>query len=173
MIKDWKKPYKAVVKIFKRYWEVYGGYRSLFLSPYFHLSIMLFFLTWPFWDAAVAGTWFDLVIEITPSMLGFTLGGYAILLAFGNEAFQKALSGDSEDGPSPFIIVNAAFANFLILQIVALIFAVLSKAWGVVSGPIAWIGSLVFLYSLVSALAAVMAVFQLSDWFNKFNEEDG
>ncbi|MDD2466143.1 MAG: hypothetical protein PHI97_19255 [Desulfobulbus sp.] len=172
MHQEWQKPYKAIYKIFRRYWRVYGGFKSLVYSPYLHLSILLFLLTWPFWDFEKDGAWFDFVLAITPSMLGFTLGGYAILLAFGNEAFQKAISGDDHDGSSPFITIIAAFTNFLILQIIALLLAIVFKAWGVIFGPLAWLGFLVFLYSVSSALAAVMAVFQLSDWFNKFNEDD-
>lgn len=166
------KNYKAVAKTFKRYWEVYGGYRSLMCSPYFHLSLVMFALTWPFLGGRTDVEWYGLVIEISPDLLGFSLGGYAILLAFGNDDFLCALSGDDADGPSPFMKMNVAFVNFIIFQVVALVSAVLSMVWEASTGPIAWFGYLVFLYSLLLAMAAVIAVFQLSDWFNTFNEDN-
>ncbi|TAL16445.1 hypothetical protein EPN96_09135 [bacterium] len=169
-LKSWVKPYKAAREIARRHWEVYGGFLALVRSPYLHFAVILSSCIWPFWNTKEQGTWHSLTLSVIPNMLGFTLAGYAIMLAFGNESFQKAISGDSAKGPSPFIQVNAAFAHFIMMQIMAVIYAVIGKGLNIYSGPLAWSGFTIFVYSVFTGLAAVLELFRLSYWFNKFNE---
>lgn len=62
-------------------------------------------------------------ISIFPNLIGFTLGGYAIIVGFGNTDFlQKiAWSGKENDSFSIYEILNAIFAFNLVCQIFVLI----------------------------------------------------
>lgn len=137
--------YKGVIKNFIRYWGAYGGWKALFCSPYLHISIILGFLTWNTWWNEC---WWETVIGIIPNLLGFTLGGFAIFISFGNEKFQSILatpdrenlSKKDEDGseskissnknekPTIYISLCATFVHFIIVQMFSLIYAILVKS---------------------------------------------
>lgn len=183
--------YRGVWRILRRYWSAYGGFPALIASPYFHLSLVLTAATFPKWSAP---GWWDTVISVMPSIVGFSLGGYAIWLAFGEERF-KALLGHREPGQttSPYMAVNAAFVHFILMQIAALLFALLVNAhtfevcsdsvlgellkrigishsagtrlFQLVSGMV---GYWLFLYALVTAIAATFAVLRVASWYDEY-----
>lgn len=166
-----------------RYWLSYGGLRSLLRSPYFWTALILTLALYPAWSQP--GWWND-VITIMPSLLGFSLGGYALWLAIGDDEFRKLISGSSIDGkPSPYMKVNATFAHFIILQITATIIAILAKtyyfklsednplfilttykAFHIICGTGYFLGYFIFIYALLSALAATLALFRVSSWYD-------
>lgn len=160
--------YKSPAKKFRKYWEIYGGWTALIRSPYLHASILFSILACPIWLDAKKD-WTDIVMAVTPSILGFSLGGYAILFAFGDEKFRLAISGPDADGsPSPFMNVNASFVHFLVVNVLALLLAILARAWikdgsclmGLVFG--------VFSYSIFAALATVMSIFSVASWSDAY-----
>jgi len=77
--------YKGVNQLLGRYWVVYGGWPALIWSPYFHLSLVLLVITASQW---INPLWWDSVLSIVPNLLGFTLGGFAIFLSFGDDRFK-------------------------------------------------------------------------------------
>ena len=185
--------YKGTLKIFKQYWELYGGAKAVLTSPYFHLSLILTLIT------GVNQDWYEKTLSITPSILGFSLGGYAILLAFSNEKFLTIIS--KRDGISPFLSISSTFVHFIIVQVTAILFAFLYysspitnlpnelKVWLAYNIPYLkniyhymliftqFLGVLLFVYSLTTALAATMAIFRMSIWYNRHlsnlkNKED-
>ncbi|HDV1994505.1 TPA: hypothetical protein RHX29_004600, partial [Escherichia coli] len=69
-----------------------------------------------------------------PNLLGFSLGGFAMWIAIGDEAFKKIITGDeeSENGEveySPYMSVNATFVHFILLQLLTIITALVTKAY--------------------------------------------
>src|SRR5947207_15899152 len=59
----------------------------------------------------------------------FTLAGYAMLIAFGDERFKALLTAPSAEHPaSAFMAINATFMHFLVVQIVALLVAIVAKS---------------------------------------------
>nr|VFK59326.1 MAG: hypothetical protein BECKTC1821F_GA0114240_10321 [Candidatus Kentron sp. TC] len=167
--------YLSFSEIIVKYWRIYGGWRELLLSPILHAAIFLSVLSFPFWETE----WSSSALNIISNLLGFTLGGYAILLALGDQKFIWMLAGDDDSGDSPYIGVNAAFVHFLILQIITLLIILVSKAWlpkEICPWTIPWIFSAVgytfFLYALLTTLAATFAIFRLSTWYNRFVEEE-
>lgn len=178
--------YKGVYDVFSRYWSAYGGWEAIIKSPYFHLSIILTAISYGTWTGC---NWFELPISVLPSIIGFSLGGYAIWLALGDEKFKAAISGKTSNGKeSPFIIVNATFVHFISLQILALVFALTAKSFPIFNISISWqqafvdfgpwlcelliaikyigsmLGYLLFIYAILSALAATMAIFRIAGW---------
>jgi hypothetical protein len=181
-IKSWPAKFKAESALY-RYWKSYGGWKALIKSHYLWLSLILTLILYPAWSAP--GWWND-TITIMPSVLGFSLGGYALWLAIGDDEFRKLISGSkSENEPSPYMQVNATFAHFILLQIIAIFTAIIAKAFFYKAKPddllypitqLAifeplcsagyFIGYFIFIYALTTALAATLALFRVSSWYD-------
>lgn len=187
--------YASVWQILSAYWSTYGGGQAIIRSPYFHVSIILSIISI---QKVISGTWSEIPMQVLPNILGFTLGGYAIFLAFGNDRFRSIISAASkENRPSAFMATSSAFVHFVVLQAIALIYAIIANAiemayirelfvkylqplgesvihalrivyFGVFYF-INFVGWVVFLYALVSSVAAAMAIFRMSRWFDTFS----
>lgn len=183
--------YQGVFKILRLYWKIYGGWRALVFSPYFHVAIVLTILLWHFWwtDA-----WWDVSIGILPNIIGFALGGYAIWLGFGDEKFRNLISEkDTVACSSPYLEVSATFAHFIIVQLLALCVAVIAKGTYFPLSDVPWLfnllkslksppnfiheiiapifycfGFLLFIYAIMTAVAATLAVFRVAYWFDTY-----
>jgi len=186
-----KGAYSGLKKIFSRYWKAYGGWSAVFKSPYFHLSILLTCLSHSIW---INPNWVEIPISVLPNIIGFSLGGYAIWLALGDDKFRASISIKSkEDKESPFMVVNSTFVHFIVLQIVSLLIALAYKAAPIQSLPDAvkqWLarqiesieayvyavqiftgalGYLIFVYAIMSALAATMAIYRIAGWLDIYH----
>ncbi len=87
---------------------------------------------------------------------------------------------------SPYMSVNATFVHFILLQLLTIITALITKAYSSILIDNAfmyyYIGAsykyillgfsffayFIFIYSVFSALAAVLAIFRVSSWYDKF-----
>lgn len=149
--------YTHFFKKINLYWKTYGKLGSLIGSPYFGISIVITIFTYKY-----LSNWNKLIISIIPNVLGFTLGGYAILLAFGERDFLKTLLRKTENGEkhSYFFELTTAFVHFIIVQIIALLLAIISNVY--VNGVIKFLGVFLLYYSLLTALAAAFAVFGMT-----------
>lgn len=173
--------YKGVFEIFSRYWQAYGGLRAVVRSPYFHASMVLLALTQHTWSNP---EWWDIVVGALPNLLGFSLAGFAIFIGFGDERFRSLLAKPEEDAQQPTIYVSlcATFVHFILVQILALIYAVVAKSWwfyaswmepvrdllpyaNQVAGAL---GYALFLYALASVLAATMHVFRIAAMYESY-----
>lgn len=172
------------------YWHAYGGWRAVFSSPFFWFSALLLPLTHRYWYFDL---WWEQTLSVMPNLLGFTLGGFAVFLGFGDEKFKSLIAG-SDDGapnqPSPYIEVCSAFLHFVLIQVVALVAAIIGRATnfdlagnleviGAVVEPVRWIfdmlGYWLFLYGICLAAAAAIAIFRVAFWFDRYqtdNKED-
>lgn len=171
--------YSGVFSILRRYWAAYGGWRSLARSPYFHVAAVITALSYPLWCGR--DPWWDTVVGVLPNLLGFTLGGFAIFIGFGDTKFRELLvqetPEDVEQGRIPlYEALCATFVHFIVVQVAALVFALLQKglrltvidnsSWQQALGylnPLAGaVGYLLFIYAVCSALAACMHVFRIA-----------
>lgn len=161
-------PYRDVKRSLLIYWKAYGGFPSLIRSPYLHFAALFTLITWPLWNGKESpSSWFDITLSVLPNVLGFTLGGYAILLSFGDASFRRIISGADHDGSaSPFMVLNSTFIHFILIQVISILLALFGKAWGMTSGTYAAIGFACFVYSITTAAAAAMAVLNVADWFD-------
>lgn len=174
--------YSGLREIAARYWSAYGGIKALARSPYLHLAFMILVITSPYW---ISSPWWTQPLSIIPNLLGFSLGGLAMLLSFGNAEFQKFITEkdeDSQSDPTAFIEVSASFVHFMLLQLGSLLSATIFNAldfyfeWPVCFRPVIdWatvafsgLGYFLFLYSITAMVAAVFAVFRMTSWFEMF-----
>lgn len=187
-MKQIRQAYDGVFTILRRYWHEYGGWRALIYSPYFHVAVLLTFLLAHYWQNE---PWWDVALSVLPNIIGFALGGYAIWLGFGDEEFRHRISERPADGgASPYMQVSAAFAHFVIVQLLALIGALIAKANSFDLTNCQWLGQvlvannlpltfieeriapwfwglgfMLFVYGLMTAIAATLAVFRVAYWF--------
>lgn len=170
------------------YWKIYGGAGAVFKSRYFWCAFLMTVILYPSWSHQ--GWWND-ILSLMPNLLGFSLGGFAMWIAIGDEAFKKIITGDekSESGEveySPYMSVNATFVHFILLQLLTIITALVTKAYSSILINNAFMyyylgvfykyalltfsffAYFIFVYSVFSALAAVLAIFRVSSWYNTF-----
>lgn len=179
------------------YWEAYGGWPALFTSKYFWCSIVLTPLCYTFWSDD-SESFVAMALSALPNLLGFALGGYAVWLALGDQKLKKLLSEYDEnsdisiDNPSDFMIVNATFVHFIILQIISLMYMIILKANSFAQIFVLFtnnvsmnecmmsflkslptlaygFGFFLFVYSILSMLAATFAVFKIAKWSDDLN----
>lgn len=194
------KEYEDVFDLWKRYWRAYGGAKDFRRSPYVHFALLTTLVLTPSW---VSRGWWDTVTSVLPNVLGFTLGGYAILISFGDEKFKAILTATESDAlekdhsenatTTAFLGVSAAFLHFIVVQIGALLVALIAKAgnsveiahlstlhnhpsWRSSVTAVEYVGSAVgyflFVYALCTALAASMYIFRMSSWFEAFQASE-
>ncbi|UNH31845.1 hypothetical protein [Moellerella wisconsensis] len=163
-----------MIKIIRKYWSIYGGFSALFRSSYFWLGLATTALLFPAWSKQ--GWWGD-VLSLLPNLLGFSLGGFAILLAVGDDGFKKLIAGTENGESSPYMDACTAFVHFIFLQIIALLIALIAKAYSSILPEylpkvslvtMSAIGYFIFIYSIYCTLAAVFAIFRVADWFDNY-----
>lgn len=180
--------YRNVLDIWRRYWRAYGGFAALRSSPYLHAAVLTTFLCWPVWTSP---NWWEDPVGVLPDLLGFTLGGLAILLGLFDTRIVHALSHPSHklsdtasttETTSTLQEIIASFVHFIVVQSAALLVAFICKGAYVpipaVFGPrlqsagtqvsalvrpFIWgISYCLFVYAVILVLATTMAVFRLS-----------
>ena len=171
----------------RQYLRYYGGLGEVFKSWYFWFSVLFTLASTPYWYSE---TWWEVSLSITPNILGFTLGGYAIFIGLGDERFRIALAGSRNGKPSPLMRVAATFMHFIMLQSLATILSIAAIAIhnfstvqilsGVLSlPPVAictsaaiqvlfdFLSFLLFVYAVVLAIPASLALFMLTLSFDR------
>lgn len=167
-----KIPYSSFINTIGLYIRIYGGGKALLKSPYLALALVISAICHPAWaHPGFKPEWYNLPLQIIPNMLGFTLGGYAILLAFGDKEFLKLMAGkrEGEQGPSPFMVINGSFVHFIVLQVLSLLLALIALCMGISTGLFAAVGFTVFVYAILTAIAATFSIMNVSNSFDIFN----
>ena len=153
-------------------------------SPYFHAALLLLVLTFNTWFEK---DWWTDVISALPNLLGFTLGGFAIFIGFGDERFRQMLADPETDNegnevPTIYVSLCATFVHFIVIQLSALVYALVAKSWWFyfpwpsyiadfipLFRGVAWaIGYGLFLYALTSVVAATVHVFRIANMYEKY-----
>lgn len=174
-----KEQYKGVLETLQNYFSAYGGAKLLATSPYLHFSIFISMLLYGIW---YKHSWWDISMSVLPNLLGFSLGGYAISLTLGNDKFQSLLSEkDKNEKHSPYIVISASFLHFIIMQFIAILVSFMFKSFGTVftnassSGIlqlVSYFGFCVFIYSIMTGIAASLAIFNYSKMFDIYNSQN-
>lgn len=180
--------------IIARYWRAYGGFAALLKSPYFYASIIITGILFPAWSQL---GWWDDVLSIMPNLLGFSLGGFALWMSIGSEKFRDFLAekdkqcGECEacnsnndctnDDPSMFTMINAIFLHFILLQVLAILLAMICKTYvdhfdlvamhsksKLVLASFYCASYFVFIYALVSTVALSIGLFRVTTIYEHF-----
>lgn len=173
-----KESWASVFEVWGSYWKLYGGWRALVVSPYFHLAAICTVVCFRFWSRP---EWWETVISVAPTFLGFTFAGLAIFFSVSDEGFKKIIAyKDSGSPSSPFLDIVVAFVNFVVWQGTAFLIALMAKAlfFSWVGAPqfylkllplfnvVGWgIGFLIFAYSSLLLLAATFSIFRVARWY--------
>lgn len=187
---------KKPINIIKMYWSAYGGFHAFWASYYFLIPLIITFFCSNRW--LNNNLWMADPLSIFPSLLGFTLAGYAMWLSVGNEKLKILLSSkfdkETKNIYSLFMQINASFIHFVIFQLVTLIFVYFLKyndapyflkrieeyyilydiTYAVLNffgNLLSAIGFFLFIYSLFTMLATAFGIFRISYWVDNHNRK--
>lgn len=182
-------PYGDFAEIVQRYWKSYGGLKELARSPFLHAAVALTALTAPSWSSSA---WSSIALSVLPNLLGFGVSGYAIWIGWGDPEFRRRLA-KLEMGPgiSAYAQVSATFAHFALMQVLALLWALMFSSLDYVVAPSSAIGAglqflglrydafaslrpagaaigfFLFVYAILVAFEATLALFRLATWLQR------
>ena len=121
-----------------------------------------------------------------PSIVGFVLSGYALLIGFSNsELIQKLSKRKNENKPALFQKINATFAMMLLMLVVTLLFSFvvsivmeanvsgflfLSGYENIINTATLYIFLFIIFYSLFSLLDVVMNIFNFGQFAFVIND---
>jgi uncharacterized membrane protein len=159
----------ASAEPFIRYWRIYGGWRALVTSPYLLVALVLTGICYPYWSKPGTAS-ADLAMTVIPSIMAFSLGGMAIILAFSGGRFFNLIRQDGEE-KSLFMTVIANFFHFLTIQTLALISALIVLAFPLDKAP-SGIAFFFLAYSVTSAVASAAALFNVSRLYNVVGDDN-
>lgn len=169
---------------FSLYWWAYGGWSALWGSVYLRFSIVFNTISFNTWSNA---GWWDISVGALPTMLGFTVAGFAVFIGFGDDGFRSQLveidDEDSEE-PSSYIKFCASFVHFIVIQSLALILALLGKSWDFYSelmNPVrdflpyintafGFFGYGLFIYSVATIVAISMHFLNLAEIYREYKK---
>ncbi|WP_146224458.1 hypothetical protein [Pseudomonas fulva] len=179
MLKDLRSSYKGTWNLWAAYWRIYGGWKAVFTSLYLCMAVVVSAICYFLWSKP---SWWDVVISAVPTMLGFTLAGLAVFLGMDSK-FSSVIAGGNGKGTSPFLQLIASFVHFVVVQVLALVAALLAKStFFYIAGlpswyyqlidivrPFVWcIGFTLFVYAVFSMLAATFTIFRTTQWYDAF-----
>lgn len=175
-----KSQYGGLKDSLLRYWRAYGGWRAFWTSPILHVSLILNIGCYAYWFDR---SWQPLTLSLLPSILGFSLGTYALVFSLLTSKIKIALKElKTESGASFLDELNSLFMHFLVTQVVSIIFAILYSATLIhdvimmISGdplfsesaitflaPIGGaVGCLLLIYAVLSVATAALVVYRLA-----------
>lgn len=148
---------------YRLYWSGYNGLKGLVKSPYLYVSAIITYSCGNYWEKAGTAS-AQTAIDVIPSLMAFSLGGMAIVLALSNPRLLKAITKGGNP-KSLFMNLIGNFFHFIIIQTIALIAALLVFSF---PDPI-WLSGISFFfltYSVLTALATAAALFNISRIIN-------
>lgn len=150
---------------YRLYWHLYGGWRAVLTSPYLHISFIITAICAPAWFCLKDGqkVWADAAVNILPNLMGFSIAGMAIFLAFSNRNTIKAVTEDGE-ADSFFVSTVANFFHFIILQTIALLLGFIAQHYTTIE--LAAIGTFFLTYALLVSPAMAMQLLRTSQIIN-------
>lgn len=174
--------WKTLIKWLARYFHAYGGVRGVIGSPFFGIAIVTTSLSYSNW-LKPEPEWIDKVESLIPSLLGFSLGTYAILFSIIGNRLKGALRQvKAPHGVSYLESINATFFHFVFVQVVALMWTFLFQGTWLVDlvkvlkpyyPPLeeagiwlfrcgSFVGFFLLVYSVLLTVAAALAVYRLA-----------
>jgi len=153
------------IGVFDTYWRLYGGWPAILKSLYFWAAVAITFVCYPLWNKETGDerAWTSAAVEIIPSLMSFSLGGMAILLAFSNERLMKSIQ-QAGRADSLYMQTTASFFHFILLQTLALVGVLLAQAYTV--DLFSALAFFLMSYGLTVAVAVAGNLLKLAQIFN-------
>lgn len=169
-----------------RYFAEYGGWNSVFASKYFYAAVAVSGLGYWYFQQP---KWWDLVTSVVPGLVGFAIAGVAIFVSLGSDALRSIIAGKEagSTATSPFIAFMSMFTHFIMVQLIALVLALVAKFFyetasppsaalvdvGVTLRPIFWwLGGLFFCYAVMLCLSLATEIFRLATMIDDFQSQE-
>lgn len=169
-----------------RYFGEYGGWNSIFASRYFYAAAVVSGLGYWYFQQP---KWWDLVTSVVPGLVGFAIAGVAIFVSLGSDALRSTIAGKVPGScdQSPFIAFMAMFTHFVMVQLIALVLALLAKFfYETLKPPFAtlveigfmlkpffwWLGGLFFSYAVMLCLSLGTEIFRLATMIDDFQTQE-
>ena len=143
------------------YWQVYGGFKSLIVSPWLWLAVAVTFFCWPF---SSQGGWIGAAFSILPSLLGLSIGAMAITLAFPTTSIFNLLAENGREN-SYYLDVASKFLHFVLVQVTALLFCFFASAYPAKLTNI--VAFLMTSYAILTAAATATTLYGVAQVYNK------
>jgi hypothetical protein len=169
---------RTFFNLLRRYFAQYGGWRGVFLSPFFLLSAAITAISYSTW---IDPKWTSISQALIPNLLGFSLGTYAILFSIMTGRLKRALREKTNPRGVPYLFeMNATFFHFIFVQVLALLWALLFNgtllydiasglgdpaalcAFSVVSLIGSAVGFCLLVYAFLLTIAAALVVYRLA-----------
>jgi len=168
------------IRHIRRYFRAYGGWAAVFASPLFAIAFVVTSISYSSW---MTKDWTETSKSLIPNLLGFSLGTYSIIFSLVTSRIKRAMKASlGPSGSSRLEEVNATFFHFILVQVIALLWAfvyqgtLITDILKFVSGshsaaiPIlhalrftgSFIGYLLLIYSFLLILGAALAVYRLA-----------
>ncbi|UKV16837.1 hypothetical protein L6172_11210 [Thalassospiraceae bacterium SW-3-3] len=175
---------KSFLRVIRRYFKAYGGWKGLFSSPFFLFSLCLTSLASGVWLSPLGDSpkWIGISQDIIPDLLGFSLGSYAFMFSLNDRVRSALIALGNKSGVAYLDNVNAIFLHFIIVQFLSVIWSFLFEFnnfhylfryfFGVVGFfefsyiflyfVSSFLGAFLMFYSFSLVVAASIAVFRLA-----------
>ncbi|WP_379921752.1 hypothetical protein [Erythrobacter sp. R86502] len=172
--------FKPFWRHIKGYFRSYGGWKSVLGSPLFVAAVLITAVSYRQW---LAPEWTEAAYSLLPSLLGFSLGTYALLFSLITARVKGAMRAIKNDEAISLLEqVNATFFHYIFVQVVGLVWAFLFSGnlffdvatWLRPQAELVWcafslmrtlgsfFGFLLMVYSVTLIVAAAMAIYRLA-----------
>ena len=159
--------YKFLSKDISDYFIYFGPIRDILYTPYFHLAVITALFISLF--SQCPNGWSSIALSVLPNILGFSVGGYAIIITFGDDEFRKFLAKTTtNDGKSILLVINGAFMHFIISQTLAIFLAYINQSLAITNFMLNFLMSIPFPYALFFCIAITFEIKTISKWYKKF-----
>lgn len=167
------------------YFQAYGGCKKLFASPFFWGAVVLTALCYPSWNSK---DWWTTVTTVLPTILGFTIAAFALVIGLGVGVFKRQLHRARKSGKAPlYLQVSGIFVHQIVIQASAILFAVVLAAIWQWPAPIqepwvdinewarraSWAAAyFLFIYSILLVIAGALNLYTLAKLIQRGMEID-
>ncbi|WP_187970072.1 hypothetical protein [Aquibium microcysteis] len=187
----WFKPWRTLFIWLNRYRRAYGGIRGMLQSPFFGLAILITAASYSLW---LEPKWVAKAESLIPSLLGFSLGTYAIIFSIISGRLKQALRQvKASHGINYLEAINAIFFHYILVQVSCLVWTILYQSSFIydlfvkisvyyneaivifvyVKLAGSFIGCFLLVYSVILMIAAAMAVYRLAIIVDPSEQKNG
>ena len=142
------------------YWRTYGGWRALIYSPFIWTSLLI---TVALGRYVSDRKWVDPSFNILPSLLGFSIGAMAIVLALPSTKLFTIISERGYE-KSYYMELASRLLHFIIIQVIGIMFSVITVMTEF--SIFAFLGFFFLCYAILTGVAVGFSIFDLAEIYN-------